>query len=174
MIPISFLFSLSSPISKYTYYADYVGRGLPLVCIDSRQPPKISKLQKEASVQSDPIVDFEEDKIRQLRERIFEEAKSHLFSIEEELNPSHSWNYYDVGILSFLKTKIVEFSKKCYELDPRSRFTNTGHSSQKFLGSKAEKLQWLFMVLYICTCYITSSLHLTVLQQLERFFFFFF
>lgn len=132
----------------YSLFADYVGRKLPLVLIDARPPPGKAELDafKASRARSSTHQlqaatlgvngDLRYDGANQLRilaDSIFEEVKWHLEDIERQLEVARTWNFHDASIVSYLHSKIREFSEARISLASRSSESANG------------KRQWLFM-----------------------------
>lgn len=133
----------------YALYADYVGRKLPLVAIDSRPPPSKSDvdvfkrsrlasgtpLQVTSLAQTGAIVYDEASQVKTIADSIFEEVKWYLLTVvEPQLNASGTWNFHDASIISFMHSKIREFCEARAQL-----------ASQVNGTVALTKKQWLFM-----------------------------
>lgn len=94
-LPSIALVSFSSGGDPISFYADYVGRHLPLILVDSRPPP--------ASEVAGNDVDT-------LMKAYYERAQSHLSKIEFELNENKSWNFYMMSSLAFLHQQVSFFN----------------------------------------------------------------
>jgi hypothetical protein len=91
--------------SEYALFADYVGRKLPIVFIDSR----VSKLTKE-TLSFNGKVDKEEA-IRLYADSVYAGAKEYLESLDEKLHAADCWNFYDSSTLAYLITTLRSFSE---------------------------------------------------------------
>jgi len=97
-LPSMALCSYSFGGDPFSLFADYVGRKLPLICIDSR--PCDDHDQDLASDTAD---------VAELSAKYLELAKKHLESIDESLFATGSWNFYDCSTISYLHSLVESF-----------------------------------------------------------------
>jgi hypothetical protein len=93
-LPSIALASFSRGGDPMSFYADYVGRKLPLILVDSRPPPVSEVVGNDTET---------------LMQSFFERAQSHLAKIELELVEKNTWNFYDLSTLAFLHQQVYPF-----------------------------------------------------------------
>jgi hypothetical protein len=91
-LPSIALVSFSRGGDPISFYADYVGRQLPLILVDSRPPPTSEVVGSDTET---------------LMQAYFERAQSHLSTIEYELKEKNTWNFYDISTLAFLHQQVM-------------------------------------------------------------------
>jgi len=97
-LPSIALVSFSLGGDPVSFYADYVGRKLPLILIDSRSLPKTEVVGTD---------------VETLMQAYFERAQAHLSKIEFELNENNTWNFYMMSTLAFLHQQVLVLGLIC-------------------------------------------------------------
>jgi hypothetical protein len=108
-LPSMALCSYSFGGDPFSLFADYVGRKLPLICIDSR--PCDDHDQDLASNTAD---------VAELMVKYVELAKKHLESVDQALFASGSWNFFDCSMISYLHSLIESFIQARLRLETGS------------------------------------------------------
>jgi len=108
-LPSMALCSYSFGGDPFSLFADYVGRKLPLICIDSR--PCDQNDEDLASNATD---------VTELSAKYFQLAKNHLESIDQALFATESWNFFDCSTISYLHSLIESFIQARLRLETGS------------------------------------------------------
>jgi len=121
-MPSMALCSYSFGGDDFSLFADYVGRNLPLICIDSR--PRFDQDIDLAINTAD---------VTELSAKFVELAKNHLESIDRDLFATGSWNFFDCSIISYLHSLMGSFVQARLRLESGSPKSTEARKKQVLL-----------------------------------------
>lgn len=125
----------------FSLYAEYVGRHLPLILIDTRPRHSHdtghgSPQTKEGLRRGSISATKKGATTASLRGEILKEAKAHLEAIDSGLAANQSWNFFEASTLGYLHSLMEEFMQSRLQME-------SGMTGSQEAGSR--KSQWLYM-----------------------------